>query len=54
MASLIDKRVNDVGAGGQNTSPDSNKNPFDQQKSHPRSVIFEVALRWKPECVLLR
>jgi hypothetical protein len=25
MASLIDKRVDDVGASGQNTSPDSNK-----------------------------
>jgi hypothetical protein len=31
MASLIDKRVNDVGTSGQNTSPDSNKNQLWRQ-----------------------
>jgi hypothetical protein len=48
MASLIDKRVNDVGANGQNTSPDSNKNQTKNQKA-TREVFFEVALRCKPE-----
>src|SRR5450830_329303 len=37
MASLIDKRVNDVGTSGQNTSPDSNKNQTANKKSHLRS-----------------
>jgi hypothetical protein len=53
MASLIDKRVNDVGTGGQNTSPDSNKIRATNKKATCEVGIFEVALRWKPECVLL-
>src|SRR3954464_3060612 len=38
MASLIDKRVNDVGANGQNTSPDSNKNQPEKQKKPPAKL----------------
>jgi hypothetical protein len=39
MASLIDKRVNDVGASSQNTSPDSNKNQTGNKKA-TREVVL--------------
>jgi hypothetical protein len=48
MASLIDKRVNDVGPSGQNTSPDAAKIHSTNKKA-TCEAIFEVALRWKPE-----
>src|SRR5690606_17211838 len=49
MASLIDKRVDDVGAKGQNTSPDSKQKDDSANKKATCEGIFEVALRWKPE-----
>jgi hypothetical protein len=48
MASLIDKRVNDVGANGQNTSPDSNKKQPEKQKKPPAKLsskwLYDVSL----------